>query len=212
MTWIRNNDNEMPRSIGMDIVSNRIFMITSSGFFSVYDSKTFEVIYKKKFNKTAFLLESFKLSNLVMIVFEHDIIVLDSSTDTITFDDLKEYSLTLNTITMAKINTNEKLLAVATVSAAQPEVTLFAIDNGFAKLKQIFGFKSSVKYLDFSSDNYYMQIEDTVGEVTLYEIETDRPIQTDAIDFELEWLGEGLRTYQKLKGVRHQYNQHNKIV
>jgi len=57
-----------------------------------------------------------------------------------------------------------------------------------------------------------MQVEDNVGEVTLYEIETDRPIQTDAIDFELEWLGEGLRTYSRLKGVRHQYNTNNKIL
>ena len=30
--------------------------------------------------------------------------------------------------------------------------------------------------------------------------------------FELEWLGEGLRSYSQLKGVRHQYNNNNKIV
>ena len=40
-----------------------------------------------------------------------------------------------------------------------------------------------------------MQVEDQIGEVTLYEIETDRPIQTDMLDFELEWLGPGLRNY-----------------
>ena len=57
-----------------------------------------------------------------------------------------------------------------------------------------------------------MSVEDTVGEVTLYEIETDRPIQTDAIDFEIEWLGDGLRTYARLKGVRHQYNSNNRII
>jgi len=51
-----------------------------------------------------------------------------------------------------------------------------------------------------------------MGDVTLYEIETDRPIKTDAIDFELEWLGDGLRTYSRLKGVRHQYNTNNKII
>jgi len=49
--------------------------------------------------------------------------------------------------------------------------------------------------MDFSVDNYYLQLEDQVGEVTLYEIETDRPIQTDSIDFELEYLGDALRTY-----------------
>lgn len=103
--------------------------------------------------------------------------------------------MNLNTITFATLNHNEKLLGVATTSAARPEITLYSTANGFMKLTQIFGFKSSVRYLDFSTDNYYLQIEDNVGEITLYEIETERPIQTDAIDFELEWLGEGLRTY-----------------
>jgi hypothetical protein len=95
-------------------------------------------------------------------------------------------------------------LGVATISASAPEVTLYSTDNnGFMKLKQIFGFKAMILYLDFSTDNGYMQVEDKAGEVTLYEIETDRPIKTDAIDFELEWLGDGLRTYSRLKGVRH---------
>lgn len=102
---------------------------------------------------------------------------------------------------------------MATVSAAAPEVTLYSTDNnGFMKLKQIFGFKAPILYLDFSTDNGYMQVEDKMGDVTLYEIETDRPIKTDAIDFELEWLGDGLRTYSRLKGVRHQYNNNNKII
>lgn len=66
--------------------------------------------------------------------------------------------------------------------------------------------------MDFTTDNMYMQVEDNVGEVTLYEIETDRPVQTDAVDFELEWLGDGLRTYPQLKGIVSQFNQNNKIV
>lgn len=50
-----------------------------------------------------------------------------------------------------------------------------------------------------------------MGEVTLYEIETDRPIQTDVLDFELEWLGPGLRSYQRMKGIRIFYNPNNQI-
>ena len=110
-------------------------MVTQNGFFAVYGLINFDVLYSKKFQKTTTLMQSFRLSNMVMIVFEHDVIVLDSNPQTNTFDELKDYALTLNTITTAKINTNERLLAVATVSAAQPEVTLFAIDRGFQKLK-----------------------------------------------------------------------------
>ena len=58
------------------------------------------------------------------------------------------------------MNQNERLLGVATVSAAAPEVTLYNAEAGFQMLKQIFGFKSAIRYLDFSTDNYYMQVED----------------------------------------------------
>ena len=157
-------------------------------------------------------MQSFRLSNKVMLVFEHDIMVLDSDPLRSTFDEMGEYSLSLNTITFATINQNERLLGVATVSAAAPEVTLYDAETGFQKLKQIFGFKSSIRYIDFSTDNYYMQVEDSVGEVTLYEIETDRPVQTDLLDFELEWLGAGLRNYQRLKGVHMFYNPNNEVT
>jgi len=37
-------------------------------------------------------------------------------------------------------------------------------------------------------------------------------VHTDAINFELEWLGEGLKSSNTLKGVHAFYNQNNKIV
>jgi WD40 repeat protein len=46
----------------------------------------------------------------------------------------------------------------------------------------------------------------------LIEIETSRVINTDAIDFELEWLGEGLRSYSALETIRKQFNIDNKIT
>jgi len=88
---------------------------------------------------------------------------------------------------------------------------LFATDGGFIKIKQIVGFSSSIKYLDFSTDNYFMQVEDSVGEVHIYELENDK-VHPNTITFELEWLGEGLRSYSRLRGLKHQYNNNNKIV
>jgi WD40 repeat protein len=61
-----------------------------------------------------------------------------------------------------------------------------------------------------------MLAEDNLGDITLYEVENDTPINPskhlESNDYELEWLGEGLRTYSKLKGVRAQYNDNNKIT
>ena len=92
-----------------------------------------------------------------MLVFDTSIIVLDTDEKKFAqkkyFDELAEYVLNLNTITFAMLAHNEKLLGVATTSASTPEVTLYSTEGGFNKLKQIFGFKSSIKYLDFSTDN-----------------------------------------------------------
>ena len=66
-----------------------------------------------------------------MIVFEHDIMVLDTDPLSNSFDELREFTMALNTITYATLNQNEKLLGVATISAAAPEVTLYACEGNF---------------------------------------------------------------------------------
>jgi hypothetical protein len=97
----------------------------------VYELKGFEVIYQKNFNKNTMRLHSYRLSNKVMLIFEHEIMVLDTDPFKGAFDELREFTLALNTITYATMNQNERLLGVATVSGAAPEVTLYAADVGF---------------------------------------------------------------------------------
>ena len=106
-------------------------MITQRGLFIVYELVGFDVIFQKNFDKGTLRLQSFRLSNKVMLVFEHDIKVLDTDPQNPNFDELREYSLSLNTITYAALNHNERLMGVATVSAAAPEVTLYAAGVGF---------------------------------------------------------------------------------
>jgi WD40 repeat protein len=138
------------------MVSSRIFTLTQKGFFSVWNVATFDVIYTKNFHKSSKALYSFKFSNRVLLVFDNEIIVLDSNKNTNTFDEIPDYKLGLNQISDAKLNHNEKILGVATTSAAAPEVTLYDTDNKFTKMKTLYGFKSSIKYIDFSTDNYYL--------------------------------------------------------
>lgn len=194
--WLKCTDNELPKCVGIDLVSSRVYTLTSFGLFSVWDLYNFDIIYQRHFRKNTKSLQALRLSNNVLLVFEHELKMLDCDPKSNTFQERTEYSQNLNTITYATLNHNEKLLGVATTSAARPEITLYSTDKGLHKLTQIFGFKSTIRYLDFSTDNFYLQIEDNVGEIILYEIETERPIQSDAIDFEIEWLGEGLRTQQ----------------
>lgn len=56
-----------------------------------------------------------------MVVFERDIIVIDTSTRAgSNFEEINGFTLTLNTITYATLNHNEKILGVATTTAANP--------------------------------------------------------------------------------------------
>ena len=59
-----------------------------------------------------------------MLVFENDILVVEANQNS-GYDDLKEYELKLTKISDAKLNTNEKLLGVASTSASTPEVSLY---------------------------------------------------------------------------------------
>lgn len=145
------------------------------------------------------------------MVFENSIIVVDANSNN-GYDELKEYELKFNKVSDAKLNSNELLLGVASTSASTPEVSLYEVNEGFAKLTTFYGFKASIRYIDFSTDNYYLQCEDNLGEVQLFEIETSRLINTDVIDFDLEWLGEGLRTYSAIENVRKHYSADNKIL
>ena len=63
-------------------------MLTAKGLFTVYELKGFDVVYQKNFNKGALRMDSFRLSNKVMLVFEHDILVLDSDPLSNTFDEI----------------------------------------------------------------------------------------------------------------------------
>lgn len=115
-------------------------------------------------------------------------------------------------ISDAKLNQDEKLLGVASVRGSTPEVILYEVNDGFAALNNFKGFKSSIKYVDFSTDSYYLQCEDNLGEVSLFQISTGNQINLGNVDFDLEWLGEGLRTYPHLEQIRKQYNADNKIL
>jgi hypothetical protein len=123
-------------------------------------------------------------------------------------------STTSNSIQSAIVRSshNEKILGVATISAAAPEVTLYSIENGFHSLKNLIVLELLSNISTSVSITIILQCEDNLGEIILFEIETQRIVHTDVINFELEWLGEGLKSSNSLKGVQSFYNQNNKIV
>lgn len=49
-------------------------------------------------------MQSFRLSNNIMIVFEHEVIVLDSNPKSNNFDEKADYYLKINQVTFATLN------------------------------------------------------------------------------------------------------------
>jgi len=210
--WMKCIDHEVPVSVAVDMVSQRIFTMTAAGLFTVFDLATFDIMFTKDFHKQSQNIIAFQHSNKVLLVFDSDILVVDANLKNGGYIELKEYELKLNKISDAKLNTSENLLGVSSTTGSTPEVSLYETEKGFEKLTTFYGFKSPIKYIDFSTDNYYLQCEDINGEVSLFEIESSRLINMSAVDFDLEWLGEGLRTYPRLAKIRDQYNDQNKIL
>jgi hypothetical protein len=68
-------------------------------------------------------LRAFRLVNKVLIVFEHEVIVLNSDPKKNTFEMI--HNLPCATITYVTLSHNEKLLGIATTTASTPEVSLF---------------------------------------------------------------------------------------
>ena len=105
--WLKCTDHEIPKSVAIDLISSRIFTLTNFGLFQVWDLVSFDVIFSKNFAKKAMYLLSFRLSNKVLIVFENEIIVMDSDPKTNHFDEKADYFLALPNITYACLNCNE---------------------------------------------------------------------------------------------------------
>lgn len=93
---IRCIDHEKPKSISIDMISSRIYILTEKGYFSVWSLLSFDVLFQKNYFKNAKSLISFRHSNKVMLVFENEIYVLDSNPNYNTFDEMPSYTLKLN--------------------------------------------------------------------------------------------------------------------
>jgi len=64
---------------------------------TVFDVLTFDMVCQKEFRRTAQNIISFKLQSKVMVIFDSDIVVLDSTFNG-GFDELREYELRLNQV------------------------------------------------------------------------------------------------------------------
>ena len=166
------------------------------------------------FHKRNFDEEEPKKKVFVLLGLEDEVILLKIiDSETISHEVLDEFTLELTSITDLKVSSNEKFLAIACNNDQKPQVDLYVLhSHEFILDKNLFGFRAPVIRLDFSTDGYYLMCEDNLGEVLLFELETQNIASFHAVEFEIEWLNEGLRHSTGLKSIHQLYNISNKIA
>ena len=217
-------DTQNIKSMGCDVTSSFFFTLSASGMFGMWDLRSFAQVYSNDFKKNGVKLSVFHKKHFeteelgkflfVLVGFEDEIILIKISDSTlIDHEVLEEFTIEATHISDIRISANEKYLAVACNNEQKPQVDIYLIhSDSFALDKNLFGFRAPVIRLDFSTDGYYLMCEDNLGEVLLFELETQNIANFNSVEFEIEWLNEGLRHSSGLKAIHQLYNINNKIA
>lgn len=115
-----------------------------------------------------------KLSPKIIIAFEKEVIVLNADTENYNLNqslNLKSKSA----ISDMKLSFDEKMLALALARNDEQNAKIEIYDveneeNHFRLLCSIDNLNTSVEYLDFSTDNFYLLYKDTADEIAILDL------------------------------------------
>jgi hypothetical protein len=154
---------------------------------------------------------------LVIIAFDNKIIALNVSgmtkaemINSFTVDMLKK-------ITDLKVSKNEEKMAVALApdDESNARIEIYKIDhnsNTFVSISTIENISSKIEFMDFSEDNYYLMYKDNVTQKCFYDLTNLKKNDTLAIDFDLEWVSEGIKLSEKTAGLDEWCEEDNKFT
>jgi WD40 repeat protein len=216
-------DTQKIISISCDITNTYFLTLSSTGILTLWDFSTFSQLHTVDFKKKSVKVSIFKKRKFdntadkkifIVIGFEDGVIMLKiEETDIITHEIIPEFNTEVSNVTDIKVSIEEKYLAIAFNNDQKPQVDIYLIEpTAFTMDKNLYGFRAPVIRLDFSTDGYYLMCEDSLGEVLLFELETQNIASFHSVEFEIEWLNEGLRHANGLKSILQLYNVNNKIA
>lgn len=218
-------DSQSILSMACDVSSYFLFTISAGGIFAVWEIRTFAQVYNFDFHKNAVKLAVFHLKTFddeafdgqvlfVAIGFEDEVILLKiRDGEEVDHEVLNEFTIPVDTLTDFKVSTDERFMALACNKDQRPQVDIYQIKpTEWIIDKNLYGFRAPVVRLDFSTDGYYLMCEDNLGEVLLLELETQNIASFHSIEFEIDWIYDGLRHSTGLKSIHQLYNVNNKIA
>lgn len=195
------HDNEIPKEVDFNSNNRLIFCITERGLFTAWEFSTLRKLYNKHFNKNTVSMKVLKnIDSRVIIAFDTQIIVLDTQTWTKIDDFDTEFH---RRITDLKVSKKEDKMAVA-FSADQDGnnayIELFKIDhtiNKFTLASKIDNIAARIEFMDFSEDDNYLMYSDSVTQKCFYDLSQSKKNDTLAIEFEMEWVSDGIKLSEK---------------
>lgn len=188
---LKSSDNQVIRSMSCDPTSNFVYTLSSSGFFAVWELNDFTMIHiKDYYPKKGVRVIAFQTKHYILIAFDDELIVLKMSNnaeDAVSYEMLAGFVIQTKNITDVCLSQDEQYLVVASNSDQKPQVDLYTVSTtSFSLDKNLYGFRAPVIRLDFSTDGYYLMCEDNLGEVLLFELETQNIASLQAVEFEIE--------------------------
>ena len=213
---LKSIDAEVLCSISCDATSSFIYTLSKSGVFTVWDIESLAQVYCRDFAKKAARVIAFQSKHYVLLAFEEEVVVMQLSSESdeeINYELLGGFIIQAKNLTDVALSIEEECLAVASNPEQKPQVDIYLVHSQVFKLdKNLYGFRSPILRLDFSTDGFYLMCEDSFGEVLLFEIETQNIAGLQAVEFDIEWMGEGVRHSGPFKGIYHQYRETNKVL
>eukprot|EP01017_Pseudomicrothorax_dubius_P037624 TRINITY_DN5539_c0_g2_i1.p1 TRINITY_DN5539_c0_g2~~TRINITY_DN5539_c0_g2_i1.p1 ORF type:complete len:232 (-),score=44.56 TRINITY_DN5539_c0_g2_i1:91-786(-) len=116
-----------------------------------------------------------------------------------------------------KISRDERKLAIALapMTDRSARIEVYDIENQNRVFKShcyTDNLSSAVDFVDFSVDNNYLVYRDAVGDISMIDLATLKKISTNLVEFDLEWMSDGLQISEKTKSAVAYYNEDNKIM
>lgn len=83
-------------------------------------------------------------------------------------------------------------------------------ENKYKTFCAVDNLSTSIEFLDFSTDNFYLLYKDSYDEVVIIELTNLKKINTVFVEFDIEWCSDGIKASDKAKVNTIQYMK-NKI-
>lgn len=211
------HDNEIPKEADFSAAGDKIYCITSKGMFTSWDYATMRSLVRIPFGMPTTTMIVLNNHDLIIIAFEKKVVVLDVSR--------RESSETIDGFTVetqfnltdVKVSLNEEFMAIAIAPSEETnaKIELYTINfdkKEFISKKTIEGIFSEIEFMDFSTDNYYLMYKDSIGQKCFFDLANNKKNDTLAIDFDIEWVSEGIKISEKRRGLDPWYRENNNVT